>query len=581
MSSKTGRSRKQHTAEISIASIGNLEVISEENFLKRLEGMSSCEDCKHERSKSSQSKHRRQVKNKKKFRQQNKARTNSPIVIKLSDTLKPQKSRRRGSKGAKVEEETVNVNTASSGIISSSGLEMASSKSEKNFSAMISILEKCHQKHFSPEFSLNLNMDSSLCPERNVLLNNTRSPLPHTRNTPTSPKQFFVLSNNVDVICNDLSGKPSSVGEGDSSSLVSLTHSRAENGESNTILVEKDLSKEEMSQLVEYTTGFAVTRFDCMQLDCADCITWPSSVATCRSVEDLVDPDDDTDNSSESSDATDTDTATVISTSFSSSSLPSVSESTSSSSPVSSSDEHSSTTAETSSESEEDEKRDLAKCAKITKPKMGRTECALITKPKTVKAATVTKPKTVKATCSTKTFKKDAVTISTKGSSNTREKGNKKSEKDEAKFATPQIFTIQSKTGAVQGDSVYIDLTDCDVEISVFYHPKPTEFDWCYQSPSAAPCYDGYWYYPTSVPYTYFPSYYMQPPVVSIPRPLCVPRDQDILASSKTCMIPAHEIENCKIFFKIFFTIILSFCSVQFCSDLTWKLNIFMCVLAA
>lgn len=54
-------------------------------------------------------------------------------------------------------------------------------------------------------------------------------------------------------------------------------------------------------------------------------------------------------------------------------------------------------------------------------------------------------------------------------------------------------------------------------------------------------------YFPYAVPYYLTPPYYyMCPVVMSIPRPLVVPRDLECLASQRLCLIPASEIKQCK-----------------------------------
>ena len=126
-------------------------------------------------------------------------------------------------------------------------------------------------------------------------------------------------------------------------------------------------------------------------------------------------------------------------------------------------------------------------------------------------------------------------------------------------------------------DTVSIDLSNSDVEFSVFYHPEgsePTAHQQQHHNHHQPPTqhhqpdlyYSGNFctmMQPPNHPYGLSPApwspgslpYYMMgppglwmapPPLVAIPRPLCVPRDTKCLHSQRLCLIPAHEIKDCK-----------------------------------
>ena len=330
-----------------VSASANLEVVSRESFVKRLEGMSSsaCVNCHRERARTQRTKHQvRKGKNSR--RKQAHPKASSPIVIHLKDTLKkPNYLSSTESDVRSSEEEqhcqmpsrfnyrngcftTHKQNTQgtvsdftkltsfyqdyasipefipssyyvpihqaypplhhfhfmtqmSSGFMlprfhksclehSSTMLKNAKDKSKKNLTALISVIEKSHKKETS---DLELNLKDS-----NTLNNTVVMSL---KNENTTKRHNISVCKNVEVICNDFSCEKvtESTDESDTSSdsVASSSDTHSDDVEL-TVLADdvKEMSKNELEQLAEYTAGMPLIKYD-LPTQCQECInTWYS-----------------------------------------------------------------------------------------------------------------------------------------------------------------------------------------------------------------------------------------------------------------------------------------------------------------
>ncbi|XP_064595029.1 uncharacterized protein LOC135461735 isoform X2 [Liolophura sinensis] len=299
----TGKRSGKHKVAIVSA---NLEVVSQEKFNKRLEGLSSsCANCQRERAKSKPG-------NNKQKRRRKQAKANTPIVIKLKDTLKAaiqQKypslpfpsgdcpsSERQKHKSSRAlwdiksqeskfsEEMSVHTNGARLHTPHHHHFEKHWSKDEKNFASFLSVIEKAHQKDSNGVLDWNLDLESqskysNLVLHRDMVLNNEKYSDLYKRGKESSKRRSIVNCENVDLICNDLTNlsDPGTESTEDSevelSSVLSSSEHQSDSelsvgGESSSF----ELSKDELERLAEYTTGFPLIRYDCAPSECPQCL---------------------------------------------------------------------------------------------------------------------------------------------------------------------------------------------------------------------------------------------------------------------------------------------------------------------
>ena len=105
----------------------------------------------------------------------------------------------------------------------------------------------------------------------------------------------------------------------------------------------------------------------------------------------------------------------------------------------------------------------------------------------------------------------------------------------------------------INPNAVMVDLTDSEITFTVSNHTSIPGTS-THQPPRIYPdlCHNFYYtmfgYIPQFVPYYLVPppTFYNPYAMVSVPRPLCLPRDLQCLHSRRLCMVPAFEVENCK-----------------------------------
>ncbi|XP_041364150.1 uncharacterized protein LOC121379569 isoform X1 [Gigantopelta aegis] len=271
-----------------VSASANLEVVSEEKFAKRLEGLgsSSCINCQKERTKGQG--HRRQ--NQKGKHKQ--VKTNSPIVIHLKDTLKAALQQRQRS----VEDDSeTSIRSADSEMSHDEQLpslskyshrdfhretcrgyrdirrrQNKSKKKDKNLNALISVIEKAHLKDSR---HLEYNLAGFNCQLGTKMLNNAT----HSVEIEGAKRRSIVECDNVDLICNDLysSVKQPEDTESDKSSVTSSSESLSIS-DSDGIPADDsppfELTTEELNKLADYTTGIPFIRYDCPPSECPECI---------------------------------------------------------------------------------------------------------------------------------------------------------------------------------------------------------------------------------------------------------------------------------------------------------------------
>ncbi|KAI8797559.1 CCR4-NOT transcription complex subunit 6 isoform X2 [Biomphalaria glabrata] len=325
-----------------VSASANLEVISHEHFVKRLEGMSSaCANCHRERSH-----HKQGGRTNKTARRKQQSKSNTPLVIHLKDTLSKGRKHRalhmdadsdvsarstdeeqfyssrcnfyhhpsepyRGKVAGEYQLSAMYSDVASipefvpqysshlfhqawpqtvhTAVAQPAGsalhtkspyhsfhttTQKAKEKSRKNFTALISVIEKAHKKDvLDIEQNLSKNsVDAKLC---NVLNNVTLS----SQNDVELKRKNMAECENVELICNDLSTNADklqdSTDESDTSdkaSVVSSTDTLSDDVAEN-LLLEHEFTPSELEQLAEYTTGAPLVRYGCPVSQCPDCIS--------------------------------------------------------------------------------------------------------------------------------------------------------------------------------------------------------------------------------------------------------------------------------------------------------------------
>lgn len=234
----------------------------------------SCRKCLKERSGRGQERTRHKNK-------QKPSKSNTPIVIQLKDTLKAalrQKQRTlTDSHGHRIKEDnSVRKNRS---LVEEVSLKQTRTKNDvKNLSALISVLEKSHEKNHIVSYS-NLTKNAQRnCKSKLVtdfVLNNS-SFTENISSELSSKPRSITDCDNVELICNDLnsSERSSITDDTDSSSTTSSSsselHSDSDLSVSNTET--GDMSKDELDQLALYTTGCPLIRYDCAPSECPHCV---------------------------------------------------------------------------------------------------------------------------------------------------------------------------------------------------------------------------------------------------------------------------------------------------------------------
>ena len=310
-----------------VSASANLEVISEENFARRLQGMSACINCQRERyfgngrsrpygprqhgNSSSSSNYSNKQGRRGKQGRRKATKSNTPIVIHLKDTLRSALQQRQRSfetdSDVSVRSTDDDLTQDTFGDVSSipefvpqymyqtrtnrhhqtsqarpihSPQSQQRDKSKKNLTALISVLEKAHIKS-SCHIESNLVGQTSKCSKFSHLLNNAVSVSEKIH----SQQRSIADSDNVDVICNDLHKKEMAVEPVDDTDSVSDKSSVASSSEtysdSDSQVVEEtagfEFTAEELQRLAEYTTGFPIYRYECAPSECPECLsTWYS-----------------------------------------------------------------------------------------------------------------------------------------------------------------------------------------------------------------------------------------------------------------------------------------------------------------
>ena len=504
------RVKKMSTREAAQGGGGGhgLEVVSVENFQKRLEGLSSgCEQCTKKRSQEGGSSSRSGGGREKKRRGQVKSK--EPIVIRLSDSLRLSASRQRKHKASMLSEtdsspvsddDTSSLKSDDSDSQHSIKAKMASylkSKDGKNFNAFLSAIEKVHKKIDRTTLSANLDntsLQTALDKFSSLVLNNRLSRQEEDQERSSKRRGY----SNIELICNDLSSHATtdwsseessenssviSSSEWQSDSEVSVTPpelaSSSRGGScSSSCSSGGQLTQEELEKLTYFTSGFPLFKVDALQHYYNDSSDWgccPECLAAYYGYY-----------YAQGMDLYKTEEPVISNVEV----LPPTS-------PVS---------------------------------KNHRVEVHVV----------LDSDSDTEDECSSVKRKK-------------RHYGGHTTTTREVKTAVVSTAVVPST--AV--NSVYLDLTETDVSVSIYYHTDSSQEwpssqqsqcqgsgEWCYDF------YTGYGYMPYTVPYMYMPStYYCPAPCVTIPRPLCVPRDLECLHSSRLCMVPAHEIKDCKIYF--------------------------------
>ncbi|XP_046366720.2 uncharacterized protein LOC124142343 [Haliotis rufescens] len=277
-----------------VSASANLEVVSEEKFAKRLEGLSSsCINCQKERTKG-QRRHPQKGKRKQ-------VKTNTPIVIHLKDTLKAALQQRQRS----LEEDSeASVRSGDSDLphdqddivtcVPKYSLRelhrdrphnykkhhhhnKSKKKDNKNLNALISVIEKAHHKD-SRNLECNFAKDNPLLNSKlsDMLNNATRS-----NEMDGAKRRSIVECENVELICNDLYNTEKHLEsledtESDKSSVASSSENYSVS-DSDSIQVDDtvpfEFTPEELEKLANYTTGFPLIRYDCPPSECPECLS--------------------------------------------------------------------------------------------------------------------------------------------------------------------------------------------------------------------------------------------------------------------------------------------------------------------
>ncbi|KAK2178390.1 hypothetical protein NP493_546g04004 [Ridgeia piscesae] len=533
-----------HVATVtSVARGRGLEVVSKENFLLRREGMaevSSCCDCQRRRTMSDSSS---ADMSRKCRRRRAHSRLHSPVIMRLGDTINVSvKNKLKNSDDSDASSDDGSYSSSDSNISYHSaaltsyvygqphGYYYHSPDDSKNLNAFLSAIEKVHQKDTSDLSSTLNNLDENVpCCKKSARMSSPPSTLARTamlNNLLHYHSHATVVGgstckgssgyhkhggfapfdcDNVEVICNDLHSGGITNGDGlnvncddfeclENSSVVSSSESSSEYDAASRCDYD-ELSHEELDRLADYATGYGLTQYNCMSPQCPACIA--SQTATNFTYQ-LWMPE----YYAQENDLLKIDVVGANEYDY---------------------DNYEDDDAYSNGS-------DSECCSVVVSKGPGKVE------------------------------------VSVGDLSKDNDRCNYRWRHRVATGSSWQATTFATL------NTVSIDLTDSEVTFSVHYPPHDSPAA-TYQttsvasysptSPYANGDYSTYASYPTydmmapslstsQSPYGGFapspfapPGYYMYP-VVSIPAPLCVPRDLKCLASQCLCMVPAHEIRNCK-----------------------------------
>ena len=520
----------------------SLEVVSKEHFMMRREGMaevSSCCDCQRQRTETSSGQASRKC-----HRRRAHGRLHSPVIMRLGDSINVSvKNKLKNAEDSDASSDDGSYSSDSNMSYLNSGLTSYIygqqqhgyyyGDDSKNLNAFLSAIEKVHQKDTTDLSSTLNNLDENVpCSKKSTRVSSPTSTLARTAmlnnllhyhshattvggstcqgSSRYSKRNGFVPfeSDNVEVICNDLHSGGTTTGDGqnvnwdeyegseESSSVVSSSESSTEYDTASRSDYD-ELSCEELHRLTSYATGYDLTQYNCMSAQCTTCV---ASQSATNFAYQLWMPE----YYAQGNDLLKVDSGMQ----------------------------------EYGYESYED----YNKCSSGSD-----NECCSV--------VVSTGPGKVEVSVS---LSRD------KGKHNIRRRrhlGSTGSNWQATPFATL--------------NTVSIDLTDSDVTFSVHYPPSDSPAA-TYQTPATSMAsypsssmygnmysnngsdYSPYAAYPydmmapsLAAPYgvyqsPYAPSAYYMYPMVSIPAPLCVPRNLKCLESQCLCMVPAQEIRNCK-----------------------------------
>ena len=519
----------------------SLEVVSKEHFMMRREGMaevSSCCDCQRKRTETSSP-------SRKCHRRRAHGRLHSPVIMRLGDSINVSvKNKLKNAEDSDASSDDGSYSGDSYMSYLNSGLTSYIygqqqqhgyyyGDDSKNLNAFLSAIEKVHQKDTTDLSSTLNNLDENVPSNkksarvssptstlaRTAMLNNLLHYHSHATtvggstckgSSRYSKRNGFVPfeSDNVEVICNDLHSGGTTTTDGqnvnwdeyegseESSSVMSSSESSTEYDTASRSDYD-ELSCEELHRLTSYATGYDLTQYNCMSAQCTTCV---ASQSATNFAYQLWMPE----YYAQGNDLLKVDAGTQ----------------------------------EYGYDSYEDYNTgssgsDSECCSVVVSTGPGKVEVSI-------------------------SRSRD------KGKHNYRRRrhvGHTGSNWQATPFATL--------------NTVSIDLTDSDVTFSVHYPPNDSPAAPTYQTPATSMAsysssmygniynnngsdYSPYAAYPydmmapsLAAPYGVYqspyapPAYYMYP-MVSIPAPLCVPRNLKCLASERLCMVPAQEIRNCK-----------------------------------
>ena len=284
----TRRRRVPPHTKTETVSMATLEVVSAENFQRRLEGISGiaspCVDCQRERARDLPRPTMEQGFTARR-RKGSRMRLNSPIVVPLQDTLKA--ARVSAKCGTKLRNKSVDID---SDMSSDDGLPPSQEsniktqqlqalkclRDGKNFNAFLSAIERVHQKDHGSLTSANLQQYLRCFKDSGqmALLNNALQA--HMGST----RSRSLDKHKVALICNDLQSKDMSAEsedtseESERSSIASSSEEFPSDSDlsSSTDSTADELSPVEVRSLAHYTTGYSVTKYHCSPQDCPECL---------------------------------------------------------------------------------------------------------------------------------------------------------------------------------------------------------------------------------------------------------------------------------------------------------------------
>ncbi|XP_069124351.1 uncharacterized protein [Argopecten irradians] len=235
----------------------------------------SCKKCQKERSRNNSPKWKQKSR-------QKPTKANTPIVIQLKDSLKAalrQKQRSLADTVVKCKDVEVSVDNEGESTQgreeNTANIKQLKRKNDvKHLSALISVIEKSHQKDTNFTHSAQ-NRNSKLV--ANFVLNNAKY---ITDTKDISRPRSIIECDNVDVICNDLnSSEKSSVTtedtESENGSTISSSEIQSDSDQSVSYENSENsrMSKDDLEKLALFTTGCPLVRFDCPPSECPQCLS--------------------------------------------------------------------------------------------------------------------------------------------------------------------------------------------------------------------------------------------------------------------------------------------------------------------